>query len=234
MLVCIVVSSELIDRAKEFHGHVCPFLVLGLRMSEIAMNRLGIGKAGTVETIEENIIAIVEVNNCLVDGVQIATGCTFGNNSLVYLDLGKNALTLIRRGEKKGVRVYVDSEKLRSKYFSERALKLFEKVVAERRGSSEEVEELNRIWEEIGYKMASIPEEEFAVQEVEITDEIERAPIFRSVRCSKCGELVMESRATYINGEPLCYVCSNRNVDSVIGRGIAKLDKVPYRITSSL
>jgi len=88
-VVHIVVSKELIEKAKEFHGHVCPFLVLGLRMSEIAMEKLGVKKAGLAETVEEEVLAIVEVNNCMVDGVQIATGCTLGNNSLIYLDLAR-------------------------------------------------------------------------------------------------------------------------------------------------
>lgn len=229
-----MVSREMIERARELHGHICPFLILGLRMSEIAMNRLGVGRAGLIETIEEKLIAVVEVNNCLADGVQIATGCTLGNNSLIYLDLGKNALTLVRRGEKRGVRIYIDSEKLRSKYFPERALKLFEKVVAERRGSSEEVEELHRLWEEVGYKMASLHEEEFTIQEVEFIEEIERAPIFKSIRCSKCGELVMETRAAYIDGEPLCYACAGRGANAVIGRGISRMDRIPYRIVKTL
>ncbi|MEM0110397.1 MAG: FmdE family protein, partial [Desulfurococcus sp.] len=76
-----MVSKELIEKAKEFHGHICPFVVLGLRASEIAMSRLGVNKAGVMETIREDIVAIVEVNNCFADGVQIATGCTLGNNS---------------------------------------------------------------------------------------------------------------------------------------------------------
>jgi len=116
-----MVSKDLIEKARKLHGHVCPFLVLGLRMSEIAMKRLGVEKAGEIETIEESLIAIVEANNCMADGVQIATGCTFGNNSLVYLDLGKNAVTLVKRGSKRGVRVYIDSEKLKQKYFPKEA-----------------------------------------------------------------------------------------------------------------
>ncbi|MEM4513832.1 MAG: FmdE family protein, partial [Ignisphaera sp.] len=138
-----MVSRELIDKAKRFHGHICPFLVLGLRMSEIAMKKLGVARAGVADTIREDLVAIVEVNNCLVDGVQVATGCTLGNNSLVYIDLGKNALTLVKRGGKIGVRVYVDADKIRSKYFPEEALKLFQKVVVERKGSEDEVEKLH-------------------------------------------------------------------------------------------
>ncbi|ACL11762.1 formylmethanofuran dehydrogenase, subunit E - like protein [Desulfurococcus amylolyticus 1221n] len=227
-----MVSKELIEKAKEFHGHVCPFLVLGLRASEIAMGRLGINKAGVMETIREDIIAIVEANNCFADGVQIATGCTLGNNSLIYIDAGKNALTLFRRGSKKGIRVYVDSQKLREKYFPREALDLFKKVVTERRGSREETEKLHKLWSEIGYKMANIPEEEFIIQEVEIVEEVERAPIYESIRCSKCGELIMAPKAIYIDGKPLCIQCANGETLAIIGRGISHM-RIPYRVVSN-
>lgn len=229
-----MVSRELIDRAKEFHGHICPFLVLGLRMSEIAMKRLGVARAGVVESIREDLVAIVEANNCLADGVQVATGCTLGNNSLVYLDLGKNSVTLIKRGGRVGIRVYVDADKIRSKYFTEEALALFRKVVVERKGSREEVERLHKMWEELGYRMAEIPEEEFVIQEVEVVEEIERAPIFKSLRCSKCGELVMETRTVEVNGAILCYRCGGVEVSAVIGRDIEKLKTIPYRVTKAL
>lgn len=228
-----MVSRELINKARGLHGHICPFLVLGLRMSEIAMKRLKVARAGVAETIREDLVAIVEVNNCLVDGVQIATGCTLGNNSLVYIDLGKNAVTLVKRGEKMGVRVYVDADKIKSKYFPEEALKLFQKVVIERKGSDDEVEKLHRIWEELGYKMADIPEEEFVVQEVEIIEEVERAPIFKSSRCSKCGELVMETRIVRVNDTVLCYKCAGMEANAVIGRGIEKFKIVPYKIAKT-
>lgn len=229
-----MVSRELVEKAREFHGHICPFLVLGLRMSELAMERLGVVKAGVVESIEESIIAIVEVNNCLVDGVQIATGCSFGNNSLIYLDLGKNALTLFRRGSREGVRIYVDSEKLIAKYFSEKAIKLFEKVVIKRKASTEEIRELEELWKEIGYKMAELPEEEFIIQIVEIIDEIERAPIFKSLRCSKCGELVAEPKTVKINNEMLCLACAQREINAIIGRGITKISRIPYKVIQTI
>jgi len=225
-----VVSKELIERARAFHGHVCPFLVLGLRASEIAMERLGLRKSGIIETVREDIIAIVEVNNCFTDGVQVATGCTLGNNSLIYIDLGKNALTLLKRGERRGVRVYIDAEKLKAKYFPKEALELFEKVIVKREGTKDDIEKLHKLWEEIGYKMAEIPEDEFEVQEVEIIEELERAPIFESIRCCKCGELVMATRVVYVNNKPLCLVCARRELNAVIGRGIAVLRKPIYRV----
>jgi formylmethanofuran dehydrogenase subunit E len=35
--------------------------------------------------------------NCFSDGVQYITGCTFGNNGLIFNDYGKNAFSLVDR-----------------------------------------------------------------------------------------------------------------------------------------
>jgi len=220
-----MVDEALVEKAKEFHGHICPFVVLGLRASEIAMERLGLRKAGEAETVGEEILAIVECNNCFADGVQVATGCTLGNNSLIYLDVGKNAVTLVKRGEWKGVRVYVDSEKLRSKYFKKEATELFEKVVMKRQGTSEDHEKLQKMWTEIGRSMMNIPEEMFKIEEVEVA-EIERAPIFESVRCENCGELTMKTRARIIDGKTVCLNCLGE-CEAVVGRGIVPNFKIP-------
>jgi formylmethanofuran dehydrogenase subunit E len=220
-----MVAASLVERAKEFHGHVCPFLILGLRASEIAMSRLGFGKAGEAETVGEEVLAIVECNNCFTDGVQVATGCTLGNNSLIYLDLGKNAVTLVRRGSWVGVRVYVDSDRLRSAYFSEEDLKLFEKVVKRREGTNGDWERLRKRWAEIGLSLTNAPEDLFKVEAVKVA-EVERAPIFDSVRCEGCGELVMETRIRKVNGKKLCPGCAGE-CEAVIGRGIVSGFKVP-------
>ncbi|MEM2338442.1 MAG: FmdE family protein [Candidatus Bathyarchaeia archaeon] len=221
-----MVDQSLIEKAKELHGHICPFLVLGLRASEIAMKRLGVRKAGETETVREDVLTIIECNNCFADGVQVATGCTFGNNCLIYLDVGKNALTLVRRSDWKGVRVYVDGDKLREKYFKKEALELFEKVVAKRAGTAEDAEKLRKMWTEIGYAMSNLPEEEFKIEEVEVK-EIEGAPIFESVRCEKCGELVMKTRVNFVDGKAVCLTCQGE-CEAVVGRGIVQHYKVPY------
>jgi formylmethanofuran dehydrogenase subunit E len=213
-----VVSQSLVEKAKELHGHICPFVVLGLRASEIALERLGLARASEKETIGEEILAIVECNNCFTDGVQVATGCTLGNNSLIYPDTGKNAVTIVRRGDWRGVRVYVDSEKLREKYFKKEAINLFEKVVIKREGTAEDSEKLSRLWAEIGLRMMNIPESEFKIEELKVK-EIERAPIFESIKCEKCGELAMKTRIEYVKGKAVCLGCLGKS-NALIGRGI--------------
>ena len=219
-------TEEKVRRAKEFHGHLCPFLLLGVRASEIALSRLGEGRAGERETMEENLLALVECNNCFTDGVQVATGCTLGNNCLIYLDLGKNAVTLVRRGEWRGVRVYVDGERIR-KHFDAEAVELFEKVVIRREGTREEAGRLAGLWERTGLKMLELPEEEFKVEEVEV-EGLELAPIFSSLRCEACGELAMETRIRREGSRNLCLACAG-SCSAVLGRGIVKEMEIPLR-----
>lgn len=208
---------DILAKAKEFHGHICPFLALGVRISILAMEELGV-KKNSAASVTEELLAIVECNNCLTDGVQVATGCTFGNNGLIYLDLGKNALTLVSRRNWKGVRVYVDAEKLRQKYFDKEALELFNKVIVQRRGSEEDVKKLSAFWERIGWKMLELPKEEFSIEFVEV-EPIERAPIFENRRCRSCGELAMATRVK----DGLCLKCAG-SYYAVVGRGIVKFE----------
>jgi len=208
--------KAMLRKAKQFHGHICPFVALGVKMSAIAMDGLGI-KPDSLASVGEDILAIVEANNCLTDGVQVATGCTLGNNSLIYLDLGKNALTLVRRGDWKGVRVYVNAESVR-RHFSREALELFERVIVRREGSEEDARKLSELWEKIGWKMLELPEEEFKVEVVKV-EPIERAPIFENKRCERCGELVMATRVR----DGICLRCAG-SYYAVVGRGIVKFE----------
>ncbi|NJE62262.1 FmdE family protein [Thermococcus sp. 21S7] len=214
-------ARGILEYGREFHGHVCPYLALGIRASLVAMDELGVGRLDYSGSVDESILAIVEVNSCFTDGVQVTTGCTLGNNSLVYLDLGKTALTLVKRSDWEGVRVYADAERLR-KYYPSGATELFNRVVRERKGTEEERRRLWELWEEIAYTMLELPKEEFKIDRVKVPP-IEQAPIVESVRCSKCGELVMETRAVYINDEPFCLRCAGESYRAVIGRGIVKV-----------
>ena len=214
---------DFLDKARFFHGHVCPFLALGIKASFVAMDRLGVGRLGFDESVGESILAIVECNNCFTDGVQVATGCTLGNNCLLYFDLGKVALTIVKRSTWEGVRVYIDSQMLKEEYFPEEALHLFRKVVAMRKGSRKDKEILLQIWEKLGYEMLKIPENKFKIDRVNVPP-IEKAPIVKSVRCESCRELVMETRVVRISGKNYCLKCAGMRYWALIGRGIVEME----------
>jgi len=70
-----------IRKAADFHGHLGPFLVIGVRMGLI-----GIRELGTKGNDEElHVTAMVKPSvpfSCVVDGIQVATHCTIGNRKI--------------------------------------------------------------------------------------------------------------------------------------------------------
>lgn len=83
-----------------FHGHSCPGLAMGYRMTFAAMDALKAVHSG-----DEEIVAIVENDACGVDALQCLSGCTFGKGNLIFRDYGKQVYTLYSRATGKGVRV---------------------------------------------------------------------------------------------------------------------------------
>lgn len=70
-------------RAAEFHTHLGPYLVIGLRMGRAVTGRLG------SEPFSYRITACTGRTppySCLVDGVQLATPCTTGNGCLEVVE----------------------------------------------------------------------------------------------------------------------------------------------------
>jgi len=208
----------LLRKAGELHGHFCPYLALGVRAGYAALKALNIQQNLGME----RVIAIVETNSCFSDGVQMVTGCTFGNNCLIYRDLGKTAVTVAQRNGS-AVRVALKAEYANS--FGARypeANALFQKIVVKHEEAIQaDQEKLMRLWAESSFGQLELPEEEVfnvSYQEVQMPA---FAPVFASVRCSVCGENVMETRARIRNGEPICIACASAEHYQLDGAGIS-------------
>ena len=96
--------EEFKAKAAAFHGYPAPGLLIGGYMVEMARRQL---PQGTL------FDAVVETAKCLPDAVQILTPCTIGNGWVRILNLGRYAVTLYDKYTGDGVRVWVDTEKLR-------------------------------------------------------------------------------------------------------------------------
>ena len=71
----------ILNRAEEFHGHLGPFLVLGVRMGLIGVRELG--AKGNDEKLRVTAVLKYSVPfSCIIDGIQVATKCTIGNKKL--------------------------------------------------------------------------------------------------------------------------------------------------------
>ncbi|MFW6041124.1 MAG: FmdE family protein [Thermoplasmatota archaeon] len=207
----------LLHRAAVLHGHYCSGLALGVKGSYELVKRMGLRSEGM-----EDVLAVVETNNCASDGVQFVTGCSFGNNSLIFRDLGKTAFTLTdRNGNGLRARVKKDaSEHWNDKVedFSD----LFEKVVTKREGDEEDKEKLLTLSEKASIAVVHTePDKIFEFKKVEIKIP-EYAPIHESYICDECGEKVMATRTVERDGNIFCLSCSEDGYSELNGFGIHK------------
>ncbi|MBS7248583.1 MAG: FmdE family protein [Candidatus Jordarchaeales archaeon] len=70
-------AEELLGFAVKFHGHLGPFLVLGLRAGLIARKLIGVPSSVEVRVFPRPPLS------CVIDGVQVSSGCTVGNGKLL-------------------------------------------------------------------------------------------------------------------------------------------------------
>ena len=93
----------------EFHGHRCPFMPIGFRMGKIAMDELGVERVKDHGAFALSEMGIGHPQTCMMDGIQSATGCTYGKLLMERLNYGKLAMVLYKPG-KGAVRVSVKPE----------------------------------------------------------------------------------------------------------------------------
>jgi len=205
---------KLLRMTGMLHGHFCPFSAIGVKAAVRAVKELGVKSTGM-----EEVVAIIETNNCFSDGIQFVTGCSFGNNALIYRDYGKTAFTLARRSGN-AVRISVKAERVMEERSPE-ATQLFERVVVERSGTDIDRERLSKLWKELSFGILDIPDEEvFDIRRMTI--EIPAyARIFANVKCCVCGENIMEPRARVKGGKSICIPCSGQEYYQLAGDGIS-------------
>ena len=208
--------EALLRKAAELHGHFCSYLTYGVKAGYIAIKELGIKNSGM-----EEAIAIVETNNCFSDGIQIITGCTFGNNALIYKDVGKTAVTVAKR-DGTALRIALDPiyEKSIEKEYSE-ANRLWEKVVVKREeATQQEHSRMMELFAEVAFKELKKPADKmFKITRMKINTP-EYAPIFNSVICPVCGEKTYKT--VMHKGKLVCMDCAGVNFSILDGRGIQR------------
>ena len=71
----------LLKKAADFHGHLGPFLVLGIKMGLVGVKELGAKE--NPEKLRVTVMSKYSVPfSCVIDGIQVATKCTIGNKKL--------------------------------------------------------------------------------------------------------------------------------------------------------
>lgn len=191
------------DDVVEFHGHSCPGLALGYRVSLAALRELGLGAASR----DEEVTAVVENDSCAVDAVQVMTGCTFGKGNLVFRDYGKQVYTFTRRATGRSVRIAVD---FIPPHESDEDQELWKRY-----SQGDRTEE---VLSTVHSRKARKTEEVLRADEADLlritniqADPPAEARIFESIRCAVCGEKVAGPKAVSRGDTLVCIPCAGRN-----------------------
>ncbi|WP_234408771.1 TrmO family methyltransferase domain-containing protein [Marinilabilia salmonicolor] len=208
-------SRALLQQAGQLHGHYCPGLAMGVLATMNAMDLLRQASDGM-----EELLAFVETNNCFSDGVQYISGCTFGNNALIFQDYGKNAVSIVSRdGRGYRARAKNDIRQVIGSLFPD-FNPLFEKVVVEKNHEGSLKQSFKEVSKDVSFGMLEIPfDEMFDLQEVKLKIP-DYAPIEESSICDECGEVFMSSRGICLKGRRICHACNDIHHPFLDGYGI--------------
>ncbi|MFQ6135897.1 MAG: FmdE family protein [Candidatus Hydrothermarchaeales archaeon] len=178
---------DVLELATELHGHLAPGVALGVRMSEIALERLGTKRGN------KRLIGVSETRRCLADALQATTGCTLGHGNAMVKDYGKLAITVGRVDSKKGVRVSLKKDAYRLSPLMREWMMRGRKLKR-----SEE--------EELAHQLSKLDEKFLKIEDViiDLEQEFESTAI---KKCDECGELVPEIFILEREGKAICKVC---------------------------
>ncbi|MCF2143214.1 MAG: formylmethanofuran dehydrogenase subunit E family protein [Candidatus Heimdallarchaeota archaeon] len=77
--------QEVVDLLGRFHTHLGPYLIIGARMAEIAIERLGFDPFKMKAIVYTGITPPL---SCMIDGIQFISGCTLGKGNIQVEDGG--------------------------------------------------------------------------------------------------------------------------------------------------
>jgi formylmethanofuran dehydrogenase subunit E len=83
--------EEDLQRAVEFHGHLCGGQIIGTRISRYACKHFGIEDPDEYK----DLIAFVEADRCLADAITVVAHCHLGRRRLKWYDYGKMCATFL-------------------------------------------------------------------------------------------------------------------------------------------
>jgi formylmethanofuran dehydrogenase subunit E len=181
--------EEQLEKAVNFHGHICGGIVIGTKMAMYAMKLLDM----ELNKKDKDLMVFVEIDRCMADAVQSVTGCSLGKKSLKHMEYGKFASTFYNVSTGKGIRITdVDANKDNS------------------------IEEST---EELIERFKNTKNEElFKVQNVKIrldSNELGGSHGDRAF-CSLCKERVMDNMHILRNGKIFCKSCAEKSYYELI------------------
>ena len=173
--------TPFLEKAEKYHGHICSGQILGIRMTLLALRKLGLSPGDNLR----DLVIFLETDRCVADAAYVVTGVTIGRRRVKMRNYGKTAMSFLDLKTGRAVRVSV--------------------ATSARPPHNVSKNEQLAFWE--AYADSDI----FSCQDVQIDlpeGELPGPPA-RIVTCSICGEEVLDCREVTHNGQTCCRACAN-------------------------
>jgi formylmethanofuran dehydrogenase subunit E len=179
--------KDLLEEAAALHRHLCPRIVLGVRIGILAGRVLDLD----LPQSDKRLMTFVETDGCASDGISVATGCWLGRRTMRLVDFGKVAATLVDTRTSDSVRIHPHP--------------------AVRERAYNYVPDARNRWHAQLEAYQIMPDDELLMAEfVELNMSLE-AIISRPgvrVNCKACGEEIINEREIIHEGTVLCRGCN--------------------------
>ena len=191
--------------AWEFHGHQCPFMPIGYRMGKLALQYLGVEHEADHGFFIFSEVGEGHPQTCMLDGMQVATGATYGKVLMAKTFYGKLAATFYH--PKKGaVRLSLKPEFVdgfaKFEFFAYRK-KGIEPSQIPQAAAQEVIKWVNEQPDDAIYKVEAKPDFRYTPPKGS----------FNKTKCSLCGEYVFERYVRFKDGQTVCIPCSGYKHD---------------------
>lgn len=177
----------LLEIAKEFHGEICPGIIMGTRMTMAGLRELGMDP----QRKNQDLVVYAEVDRCAVDAVQAITGVSLGRRTLKLMNYGIFAATFIDIRVNKAIRVSFLPE------WPDNPLGLMEFGKLIRNAPEGEIFRIQDV------RVTVPPEEKPGFPN-------------RKTTCIRCEDQIMDGKEEIIDGAPVCKKCAFGSYYSII------------------
>ena len=75
-----------LQKIKEFHGHLGPYVTIGYRMGLAANREFGDNAFKKIARVFSGTITPM---SCMIDGIQLSSGCTLGKGNIIVEEMGE-------------------------------------------------------------------------------------------------------------------------------------------------
>ena len=196
-------ARDFVETGMAFHGHKCPAMPLGLRAGVAAMNVLGVQHSQDKELHAISETGKGHAAGCFLDGIMVATGCTYGKSNIEKRYYNKMAFTLIDVAGQRAVRVCLKPE-----FFSDMLKSPF---VEQRKSGVLPQDVAPEIADPLVEKVLSMPEDAFLEIGSVTRYTLERKKgVFEAKQCSRCHEMAFVDKLVDDGEGLVCLGCREK------------------------